>query len=86
MKNKRIKGRIILIILKFSGSIKPKMKIDDIGARFEEVGNKNQNEFRKLNTNEKESIFKSLFLNKFLQKIEISIDRLKYANQINRII
>ena len=37
------------------------MKIDVIGARFEEDGNENQNEFRKLNTNEKESIFKSLF-------------------------
>jgi hypothetical protein len=86
MMNKRINGRIILIILKFSGSIKPKMKIDDIGARSVEVGNENQNELRKLKTNEKESIFKSLFLNKFLQKIEINRDRLKYANQINRII
>ena len=86
MMNKRIKGRIILIIFKFSGSNKPKMKIDDIGARCVEVGKENQNEFRKLKTNEKESIFKSLFLNKFLQKIEINRDRLKYANQINRII
>ncbi len=84
--NKRINGRIILIAMKFSVSISPMRKIEEIGARSWEVGNVNHKEDKKLKTKEKVITFKSLLLNNFLNKDEIINDRKKYINQAIKII
>ena len=84
--NKRINGRIILMAMKFSVSMSPMRKIEEIGARSWEVGKVNHKEDKKLKTKEKVITFKSLLLNNFLNKNEIINDRKKYINQAIKII